>query len=370
MTTIAYSSPLVPPEWIAAHGCAALAAAGRDRAARASPAACALLPRRWWTTRRRSSTARPGFDDRLRSDALRGRAADRSRPPAAVSPQRAFHLANRRGGELYRRSCSGWPVPGRFRRRPPGHDELARVCSLTIGPGCRGENSPGLSARQWAEALVALRGLIPNNSDDSDEIIPIAGANSPGAAASASPWPSSAAAPEGDYEFFDLVEHCGGRVVLDARRRPADDAPPFDAARVAADPLRELPTPISIRFPTPFVAPTRAVRWLGRELAARQVRGIIFRRYAWCDLWHAELQRLKDWTPLPCWRSTPARRSVRRGRTEGESRPFWRCSGEPAARRITLASGTSLCRAARRRAARADYGVRSAGTWPTATSGC
>ena len=40
-------------------------------------------------------------------------------------------------------------------------------------------------------------------------------------------------------------------------------------------------------------------QWLGRELAARQVRGIIFRRYVWCDLWHAELQRLKKWSPVP-----------------------------------------------------------------------
>ena len=39
--------------------------------------------------------------------------------------------------------------------------------------------------------------------------------------------------------------------------------------------------------------------WLARELPARDVRGIIFRRFAWCDLWHAELQRLKEWTPLP-----------------------------------------------------------------------
>jgi hypothetical protein len=34
-------------------------------------------------------------------------------------------------------------------------------------------------------------------------------------------------------------------------------------------------------------------------LAARHVRGIILHRYVWCDLWHAEGQRLKQWSPTP-----------------------------------------------------------------------
>jgi hypothetical protein len=40
-------------------------------------------------------------------------------------------------------------------------------------------------------------------------------------------------------------------------------------------------------------------RWLQRELDARAVRGIIFRRHPWCDIWHAELARLREWTRLP-----------------------------------------------------------------------
>jgi hypothetical protein len=39
--------------------------------------------------------------------------------------------------------------------------------------------------------------------------------------------------------------------------------------------------------------------WLGQELAARKVRGILFHRYVWCDLWRAELARLKQWSPAP-----------------------------------------------------------------------
>ena len=40
-------------------------------------------------------------------------------------------------------------------------------------------------------------------------------------------------------------------------------------------------------------------RWLQRELGARGVRGIIYRRYPWCDIWHAELARLREWARLP-----------------------------------------------------------------------
>ena len=28
-------------------------------------------------------------------------------------------------------------------------------------------------------------------------------------------------------------------------------------------------------------------------------RESLFRRYVWCDLWHAELQRMKEWSPVP-----------------------------------------------------------------------
>ena len=40
-------------------------------------------------------------------------------------------------------------------------------------------------------------------------------------------------------------------------------------------------------------------KWLKKMLADREVRGIIFHRNLWCDIWHAELKRLKDWVGLP-----------------------------------------------------------------------
>jgi benzoyl-CoA reductase/2-hydroxyglutaryl-CoA dehydratase subunit BcrC/BadD/HgdB len=106
---------------------------------------------------------------------------------------------------------------------------------------------------------------------------------------------------ETECDFFALVESAGGRVVLDATEHGRRTLPrPFDAARLAADPLQELADAYFDAIPDAFRRPnTGLYEWLARELVASQVRGIILHRYVWCDLWHAEGQRLKQWSPVP-----------------------------------------------------------------------
>ena len=38
---------------------------------------------------------------------------------------------------------------------------------------------------------------------------------------------------------------------------------------------------------------------LDRTLRQSATKGLIVRRYLWCDLWHAEIYRLKQWSPVP-----------------------------------------------------------------------
>ena len=104
-----------------------------------------------------------------------------------------------------------------------------------------------------------------------------------------------------ECDFFALVESAGGRIVLDATEHGRRTLPrPFDAARLAADPLQELADAYFDAIPDAFRRPnTGLYEWLARELAASRVRGIILHRYVWCDLWHAEGQRLKQWSPVP-----------------------------------------------------------------------
>jgi benzoyl-CoA reductase/2-hydroxyglutaryl-CoA dehydratase subunit BcrC/BadD/HgdB len=104
-----------------------------------------------------------------------------------------------------------------------------------------------------------------------------------------------------DVDFFRLVENAGGRLVLDATEGGQRTQPRrFDSSKVAADPLRELADAYFSTIPDAFRRPNSGLyEWLGRELNRRHVRGIVFRRYVWCDLWHGELQRLKQWSPVP-----------------------------------------------------------------------
>jgi benzoyl-CoA reductase/2-hydroxyglutaryl-CoA dehydratase subunit BcrC/BadD/HgdB len=64
--------------------------------------------------------------------------------------------------------------------------------------------------------------------------------------------------------------------------------------------LQELAESYFTAIPDVFRRPnTGLYEWLEQKLAERRVRGIVFRRYVWCDLWHGELQRLKQWSPVP-----------------------------------------------------------------------
>ncbi len=104
-----------------------------------------------------------------------------------------------------------------------------------------------------------------------------------------------------DRAIFDLVEAAGGQIVLDAtdfgdRGRPG----PFDPHRLALDPLGELVHAYFATIPHAFRRPnTQLYRYLQKELADRKVCGVIFRKYPWCDLWNAELPRMRTCIDIP-----------------------------------------------------------------------
>ena len=103
------------------------------------------------------------------------------------------------------------------------------------------------------------------------------------------------------FRIFDMVQEAGGYFVLDATETGERTMPvPFDRRQLKDEPFVVLAdayfgsiTDIS-RRPN-----SELYRWLGQEIKARGVRGIVFRRYVWCDTWHAEAQRMKEWAGLP-----------------------------------------------------------------------
>ena len=102
-------------------------------------------------------------------------------------------------------------------------------------------------------------------------------------------------------EIFDLVGRAGGTVVLDGTTSGERTLPaPFDRRSLQADPLLALADAYFGAIPDAFRRPNSLLyQWLRDEIESREVKGIIFRSYAWCDTWHAEAQRMKEWAPVP-----------------------------------------------------------------------
>lgn len=103
------------------------------------------------------------------------------------------------------------------------------------------------------------------------------------------------------FGLFDLIEEAGGHVALDATDSGERTLPaPFSVERLNSDPLRELAAAYFGHIPHAFRRPNDGLyTWLERELTRSGVRGIIVRRYVWCDTWHAEVPRLREWAPVP-----------------------------------------------------------------------
>jgi len=104
-----------------------------------------------------------------------------------------------------------------------------------------------------------------------------------------------------EMQIFDLIARHGGRIMLDATEtgelaRPAR----LDPAGLRGDPLRELARCYFESIPAVWKRPNTALfDWLACRAAERQVQGIICHRLVWCDLWHAEVHRLRDALQLP-----------------------------------------------------------------------
>ena len=107
--------------------------------------------------------------------------------------------------------------------------------------------------------------------------------------------------PDSDPPLLEIIEQAGGRVVLDATESGERTLPaPFCHERLHADPFEELVRAYFDAIPEVFRRPNdRLYEWLRQEVAGRGVRGLLVRRYLWCDLWHAELPRLRQECSVP-----------------------------------------------------------------------
>ena len=104
-----------------------------------------------------------------------------------------------------------------------------------------------------------------------------------------------------DFELFDLIEKAGGHVELDATETGERGmCGTFDEDRSRDDALGELVRAYFDEIVEVWQRPNvRLYEWLKQKLVERKVRGLIVRRYVWCDMWHGEVHRLKEELDIP-----------------------------------------------------------------------
>jgi benzoyl-CoA reductase/2-hydroxyglutaryl-CoA dehydratase subunit BcrC/BadD/HgdB len=124
-----------------------------------------------------------------------------------------------------------------------------------------------------------------------------------------------------DLCVLDMIEQGGGRIVLNASesgqrclpgvwngnrgqtpisQTKSTSVPDFPVPDFPDSPLTTLAAAYFGAIPDAFRRPDDLLHeYLRRELAARPVRGIVFVRQAWCDLWHAQASRIRAAFDLP-----------------------------------------------------------------------
>ncbi|MCP4640110.1 MAG: 2-hydroxyacyl-CoA dehydratase [bacterium] len=297
MTSVLYSCPFVPAEWIAAHGMhPCRTAPSRATGLFASGAAMGMCP----------------YAVAFSETAMRH--------PGAVVVMTTACDQMRRASEMVAESAPVFlmHVPATV-ESPDAHglyrDELMRLGRFLVMQGGSAPSTAVLAdtLEQFNATREALRHAWPTQSGlararalmafHREGIVAL---DEAGAAPSGGPALALVGGPLliEDMEpggFLDLVEQAGGRVVLDATASGERGEPaPFDRRRLRDDPLGELADAYFGRIPDAFQRPNgRLYRWLKDAFEERGVEGILFHRYTWCDTWHAEAQRMKEWADLP-----------------------------------------------------------------------
>ena len=343
MIRIAYTSPFVPVEWIAAHGVRPLRVIPRQAGGGAAEGVCPFAQA--FVSELAGGTVP---DTCLPSETWGRMAPDGGQANAAIFTTTCDQM--RRAPELLsaRREMpvfllnvpATWQTPsaaglyldelrrlGRFLvclgGTAPSPAALASVmAAYEAARHALCECRPALAARRWEEMLCELCSCLPDRlpafierlkSEAAANVEAASGRFPAGAAGDR--FPGNAAGghvyipvavvggPLGreGLAVLDAIEAAGARIVLDGteageRSLPGD----FDAARSNDDPLAALARAYFDSIGDAFRRPSSLLGdWLRRRIDERRPRGIVLVRQVWCDLWHAEVAGLREWAGLP-----------------------------------------------------------------------
>lgn len=305
MKTVVYSSPFVPPEWIAAHGCQPFRllpcqpSQGMDRVREGlCPFAQGFV--------RQLAEGPPSQAAIFTSTCDQMRRAPETLP---ANPDQPVFLMNvpatwqrPASAGLYMQELARL---GRFLERlggsAPSSERLAQVMRDYEQARARLQaGQASMSARSFVEQLFAL-------CQHPAEAVADFGQELPTDRPCSRTRPATPLALIGgplmreSLPILDKIESAGGRVVLDATETGERSLPGlFDRQQLDQAPLQALAGAYFGAIADAFRRPDSLLySWLADRLAPRGARGIIFVRQVWCDLWHAQLGRVREWSSLP-----------------------------------------------------------------------
>ena len=286
---IAYSSPFIPAEWIAAHGW--VASRRRPAGGSAEEGVCRHAA---------GFSALAGPDVRAMVFAT---TCDAMRRGAEIGtdgriPRFLFHVPATWQGvgahALYREELKRL---GRFLERlggcaPSGAalaeqmDRYERGREVLLGR--RGDQSSRSHAEEAGRFHAA--GEIPQGAPTAGRApggVPLLLLGSP--------------LRDDDLGLLDLLDGAGGWVAVDGSEFGEREWPRrYDRRRMAEEAFDELADAYFGHIPAIFRRPNSGFfEWLAKTRRETPAKGIVFAAHAWCDLWRAELPRIRDAGGLP-----------------------------------------------------------------------
>ncbi|MCL5282785.1 MAG: 2-hydroxyacyl-CoA dehydratase family protein [Planctomycetes bacterium] len=107
---------------------------------------------------------------------------------------------------------------------------------------------------------------------------------------------------ERDQVLFRVILECGGQIAFDGTETGDRTIRSLDDRYLSSDPLVNLARAY-FHIPDPSRRPnSEFYQWLREKLASHSARGLVLHHYVWCDKWHAEFERIKEWIKLPMLR--------------------------------------------------------------------
>ncbi len=318
MNAVAYCHPFVPPEWIAAHGlrpCWLPCRAGDEPAAWVRRGVCPVAAGRLddFTGELPAGTMSGTMYPWSWSAVVLTTTCDQIRYAAAMLQHlgrlpvfllhvpRTWQTAAVRA--FYREELNrlGRFLVGRGGTSPTDETLARTMLRYHRARASLRSRRAEMSASAYAQAIAAVRGDLPapcSPLPDHGYMVP---ARSPLPAPCLPLALVGGPMSQGDYELLTVVEDAGGRFVLDATEAGERTLPAaVDLDRLQADPREELVRIYFDSIPDVFQRPNdRMFAWLRQQVAQRCVRGILVRRYVWCDHWHGEMSRLREELAVP-----------------------------------------------------------------------